>query len=104
MIPSARVALLLLLLLPLQSQASTRQHLKRAKARHPTRASARKPARARAIPPDPDRPDPFFKTIDSKAFLVVDGLEYPVPRNISRRPAVPPPSGQEVFTAVDPTQ
>jgi hypothetical protein len=83
-------ALFLFLLVPLHAEA----------AKSPTKKNVR-------ISPTPSKLAPAD-------YLVIDGLEYPVPRNINRRPGMPssnaarntvgPPVEQEVYTAVDPTQ
>ena len=59
------------------------------------------------------KPKPFGK-LEPIDWIVVDGLDYPVPRNISRGPGIlpkgrrtkvgPPAPKAEVYTAVDPTQ
>lgn len=95
----AQTALVLaFLLVPLSAHADKRPH-KKFRRHHKTTS--------RLIPPNPEKPDPFFKAIDSKQMLVVDGLEYPVPRNISRKPdasVVKEAEGHEVYSATDPSQ
>jgi hypothetical protein len=95
------------LLAPLGAQASKAPPKK--KPAHKARVQ-RVPARsrhkttARFIPPNPDRPDPFFHVMDTKQFLVVDGLDYPVPRNVNRKPdaaVVKEAQGHEVYSATD---
>ena len=61
----------------------------------------------KTVPPDPNHPDPFFNTIDLSEFLVVDGLDYPVPAGIDRKPGFPPTASAdalETYTAVDPNE
>ncbi len=95
-IPQAALVLALLVS-PLAANAAKTPHKKIR--RHKTTA--------RLIPSNPDKPDPFFKAIDSRQMLVVDGLDYPVPRNISRKPdsgVVKEAEGHEVYSATDPEQ
>jgi hypothetical protein len=97
-----QAALALFLLAPLTAEAAKIPPKKRHSHRHLHKTHAR------AIPPNPDQPDLFFKKmIDSKNFLVVDGLDYPVPRNVNRRPdtaVTQQAQGREVYTATDPAQ
>jgi hypothetical protein len=60
----------------------------------------------------PQPPAPALDPADG--YIIVDGLDYPVPRNIDRRPGFPkvpsnsaavgPQPEAEVYTAVDPNQ
>jgi hypothetical protein len=67
-------------------------------AKSPAKKNRRSTSHVRAITASLTPPD----------FLVVDGLNYPVPRNIDRRPGILPGDPKNVtgpvYTAVDPHQ